>query len=70
MTRLTSLVPVDYAADVSGVSTTLMQIGGATCVAAFGTIYYGLDRQVGATAAMHAFSADTGRLRHENHGQT
>jgi MFS family permease len=62
ITRLTTLVPVGYASDVSGVSTTLMQIGGATCVAAFGTVYYSLDRQAGAAAAMHAFAAITGCL--------
>jgi hypothetical protein len=34
---------VDYAADISGVSTTLMQIGGAVSVAGFGTLYLALS---------------------------
>jgi EmrB/QacA subfamily drug resistance transporter len=40
--HLTARTPADYAPDISGVSTTLMQIGGAVSVAAFGTLYLGL----------------------------
>jgi MFS family permease len=65
--HLTESVPSDYAADISGVSTTLMQIGGAIAVAAFGTLYLAL---AGATpgaggpagAATHAFAVVTGAL--------
>jgi MFS family permease len=47
--HLTAAVPVHYAADISGVSTTIMQIGGVVSIAAFGTLYLGL--------AMHATTA-------------
>jgi predicted MFS family arabinose efflux permease len=39
--HLTATVPVSYAAAISGVSTTIMQIGGAISVAAFGALYLG-----------------------------
>jgi MFS family permease len=53
--HLSSAVPRLYAPDISGVSTTLMQIGGTVGVAAFGTLYLGL-----ATAgATHAFAVVT-----------
>lgn len=40
--HLTNAVPVRYAPDISGVSTTVLQIGGAVGVAAFGSIYLAL----------------------------
>lgn len=40
--HLAATVPVHYAADISGVSTTIMQIGAAVSIAAFGTLYLGL----------------------------
>jgi MFS family permease len=40
--HLTATVPVHYAADISGVSATIMLIGGAVSIAAFGTLYLGL----------------------------
>jgi MFS family permease len=36
--HLTNVVPAEYAPDISGVSTTTLQIGGAVGVAAFGTL--------------------------------
>jgi MFS family permease len=56
ITRLTDIVPVDYAPDISGVSTTLMQIGGAVSVAAFGTLYLSADSSSGNAGATHAFA--------------
>jgi len=53
--HLTTAVPSDYAADISGVSTTGMQIGGAVAVAAFGTLYLG-HHPTGAADATHAFA--------------
>jgi MFS family permease len=59
--HLTATVPVRYAADISGVSTTLMQIGGAVSVAAFGTLYLGLATHTtsafGVTAAAFTVTA-------------
>jgi MFS family permease len=53
--HLSNAVPPRYAPDISGVSTTLMQIGGTVGVAAFGTLYLGL-----ATGdATHAFAIVT-----------
>jgi len=40
--HLINAVPARYAPDISGVSTTTMQIGGAISVAAFGTLYLSL----------------------------
>lgn len=37
--RLTNAVPPQFASDISGVSTTMLQLGGALGVAAFGTLY-------------------------------
>jgi MFS family permease len=53
--HLSNAVPPRYAPDISGVSTTLMQVGGTVGVAAFGTLYLGL-----ATGdATHAFAIVT-----------
>jgi MFS family permease len=61
--HLTAAVPPDYAPDVSGVSTTMMQIGGAIGVAAFGTLYLGLAGAAPAGTpvglATHAFAVVT-----------
>jgi MFS family permease len=56
ISHLTTVVPADYAPDISGVSTTTMQIGGAVGVAAFGTLYLGASEHSGAGAAGHAFA--------------
>jgi len=53
--HLTNAVPSRYAADISGVSTTTSQIGGALGVAAFGTLYLSLAAG-GAAYASHAFA--------------
>jgi hypothetical protein len=54
---LTTVVPADYAPDISGVSTTTLQIGGAVGVAAFGTLYLSLASSSAAANASHAFAA-------------
>jgi EmrB/QacA subfamily drug resistance transporter len=53
--RVTASVPSTYAADVSGVTTTTTQIGGALGVAVFGTLYESLSH-IGEGSAMHAFA--------------
>jgi len=53
--HLSNAVPRRYAPDISGVSTTLMQIGGTVGVAAFGTLYFALA----ASGATHAFAVVT-----------
>jgi hypothetical protein len=57
--HLTGAVPSRYAADISGVSTTTLQIGGAVGVAAFGTVYLGLAHRAGAVHATYAFAITT-----------
>jgi MFS family permease len=57
--HLTGAVPSRYAADISGVSTTTLQIGGAIGVAAFGTVYLGLEPRAGAVHATYAFAITT-----------
>ena len=57
--HLTKAVPIEYAADISGVSTTAIQIGGAIGVAAFGTLYLSLSSHPGAAHATHAFALTT-----------
>jgi len=53
--HLTANVSPDYAPDISGVSTTMMQIGAAIAVAGFGTLYLGLAGAApGAGAGMAA----------------
>jgi hypothetical protein len=52
---VTASVPSKYAADVSGVTTTTTQIGGAFGLAVFGTLYLSLSH-IGAGTAMHAFA--------------
>jgi MFS family permease len=60
--HLTSAVPPRYAPDISGVTTTTMQIAGAIAVAAFGTLYLALASGSGAGDATHAFAVVTAAL--------
>jgi EmrB/QacA subfamily drug resistance transporter len=55
MTHITDLVPADYAADISGVSTTVAETGGVLGVAAFGTLYLA-QNHVTVVHASHAFA--------------
>jgi MFS family permease len=58
--HLTTAVPAEYAADISGVSTTALQIGAAIGVAAFGTLYLSLTtRDSVGSPATHAFAITT-----------
>lgn len=57
--HLTAVVPAGYAPDISGVITTTTQVGGALCVAAFGTLYLTLDDRVGGHHPSHAFAVTT-----------
>jgi MFS family permease len=57
--RLTSAVEPRYAPDISGVSTTMLQIGGALGVAAFGTVYLTEVVPGDAARATHAFGITT-----------
>lgn len=57
--HLTTAVPAEFAADISGVSTTALQIGAAIGVAAFGTLYLSLTSRGGADPATHAFAITT-----------
>jgi hypothetical protein len=53
-----------YAADISGASSTLIQVGGAIGVAAVGALYLAGTRGTGshAIASAHAFAVTTGVL--------
>jgi hypothetical protein len=55
--HLTGAVSARYAPDVSGVTTTTMQIAGALGVAAFGTVYLGLASDGAATQAFAVVTA-------------
>jgi MFS family permease len=57
--HLTNAVPQRYAPDISGVSTTTLQIGGALGVAAFGAVYLSLAGTPGPAQATHAFGVTT-----------
>lgn len=57
--HLTNAVSPRYAPDISGASTTTLQVGGALGVAAFGTLYLGLSSQPGPAHATHAFAVTT-----------
>jgi hypothetical protein len=57
--HLTGVVPSRFAADISGVSTSTLQIGGAVGVAVFGTDYLGLAARAGVAQATHAFAITT-----------
>jgi MFS family permease len=54
--HLADAVPAGYAPDISGVSTTILQISGTVGVATFGTLYLGLERAGDVT---HAFAVTT-----------
>jgi hypothetical protein len=56
--HLTTVVPADFASDISGVSTATLQIGAAIGVAAIGTLYLGLDAPATTGHATHAFRPD------------
>jgi MFS family permease len=58
--RMTAAVRPRYAPDISGVSSTLIQIGGSIGVAAIGALY--LDLAPGAAHATHAFGVTTAAL--------
>ena len=62
--RLTAAVEPRYAADISGASSTLIQVGGAIGVAAIGALYLAGTRGSGAPAMVsaHAFAVTTGVL--------
>jgi MFS family permease len=57
--HLTKTVPTEYAPDISDVSTTAIQIGGALGVAAFSTLYLSLNANPGVHHATHAFAITT-----------
>lgn len=59
VTHLTTAVPARFAADLSGVFTTVSQIAGVVGVAGYGTVYFGLAPAPGPRPAMHAFAAVT-----------
>jgi MFS family permease len=59
--HLTNAVPSDYAPDISGVTTTTTQIGGAIAVTAFGTLYLSVAH-AGSVHATHAFGIVTAAL--------
>lgn len=61
ITRLTTLVPAPNAPDISGVSTTTLQIGGALGIAAIGTVYFSLTGHPAGTTT-HAFATTTAIL--------
>ena len=54
--HLTAAVRTDYASQISGVITTTLQIGGAMCVAGFGSLYLALATIPGEAGARHAFA--------------
>ena len=62
--RLTAAVEPRYAADISGASSTLIQVGGAIGVAAIGALYLVGTRGSGAhaTVSAHAFAVTTSVL--------
>lgn len=60
--HLTTVVPASYAPDISGVSTTTIQIGAAVAVAAFGTLYFSASTHPGAGHPTHGFALTTAAL--------
>ncbi|GGX26817.1 MFS transporter [Streptomyces noursei] len=62
LTHLTSTVTGQYAADVSGLFNTTIQVGGSLGVAVFGTVYLDLAPAAGRTAAVPAFTTITAAL--------
>jgi hypothetical protein len=59
LAHLTKAATPRYAADISGVFTTCLQVAGAVGVAAFGTAYLGLLSAPGAAPATDAFAVVT-----------
>jgi MFS transporter len=57
--HLTGAVPARYAPDISGTSTMVLMLGGATGVALYGTLYLTLHSGAGAAVADHAFAVTT-----------
>jgi MFS family permease len=57
--HLTAAATPRYAADISGVFTTSLQVAGAIGVATFGTAYLGLVSAPGPASATHAFAVVT-----------
>jgi MFS family permease len=57
--HLTNATPARYAPDISGVSTTTLQIGGTLGVAAIGTLYLSVAADHSAAAASNAFALTT-----------
>jgi hypothetical protein len=53
--HLTNAVPTEYAADISGVTTTTLQIGGGLGIALFATLYFAMGPQ-GGVQSSHAFA--------------
>jgi hypothetical protein len=62
LAHVTKAATPRYAADMSGVFTTCLQVAGALGVAAFGTAYLGLLSGPGAATATHAFAVVTAGL--------
>lgn len=54
--HVTNAVPPRNAPDISGVTTTTLQIGGALGVAGFGSVYLTLFSAAGPAQASHAFA--------------
>jgi len=61
-THLASTVPQQYAADLSGMFNTTLQVGGTLGVAVFGTLYLDLAPQAGHDLGVHAFTVVTAVL--------
>lgn len=59
LAHLTAAVAPRYAADISGVFTTSLQVAGAIGIAAFGTIYLSQITHPGHAQATHAFAITT-----------
>jgi Major Facilitator Superfamily len=57
--HMTTTVPPRYAPDMSGLITTAVQTSGVIGVATFGTAYFSLVPEPGASVAMHAFAIVT-----------
>jgi MFS family permease len=56
LAHLVAAVPVEHAADISGLYNTNSQVAAVVGVATFGTAYLGLVAQGGQATAMHAFA--------------
>lgn len=55
-------MPDRYAPDISGVTTTILPIGGAIGVAALGTLYFSVATQAGPARVTNAFAVVTASL--------